>query len=195
MASPSPAPSSLFWTTRFEEDRRYLHDHWVGFLLFGVLLAVLGFIALTYAVLASLVTAVFFGYLLLIGGIFFLVGSFFTRGWGGFFLALLAGVLYLVTGAIILNHPTEGLIVYTLLLAVLFCVEGLFRIVSALVGRFHHWGWMLLSGIVTLILGVLIWQQWPFSGLYVVGLFLGINLIMSGANYIALGLAARRLAT
>jgi uncharacterized membrane protein HdeD (DUF308 family) len=72
-------------------------------------------------------------------------------------------------------------------------VEGLFRIVSALAGRFRHWEWMLFNGLVTLALGVMIWRQWPLSGLYVVGLFLGINLVLSGASYISLGLAARKL--
>jgi uncharacterized membrane protein HdeD (DUF308 family) len=64
---------------------------------------------------------------------------------------------------------------------------------SALAGRFRHWGWMVFNGIVTLALGGMIWRQWPLSGLYVVGLFLGINLVLSGAGYISLGLAARKL--
>src|SRR5262249_36049919 len=114
-------------------------------------------------------------------------------GWGGFFLSLLAGVLHLVAGFIVLNHPLEALLVYTLLMAVFFFVDGLFRIVGALAGRFHPWGWMLLNGVITLLLGVLIWRQWPLSGLYVVGLFVGINLIISGVTYIALGMPARNL--
>jgi uncharacterized membrane protein HdeD (DUF308 family) len=74
-----------------------------------------------------------------------------------------------------------------------FFVQGLFRIVGALAGRFRHWGWVLFDGVVTLLLGVMIWRQWPLSGLYVVGLFLGVNLLISGAGYVSLGLSVRRL--
>jgi len=94
---------------------------------------------------------------------------------------------------IVLEHPAEALLLYTLLLAVFFFVEGLFRIVAALAGHFRHWGWVLLNGVITLLLGVLIWRQWPLSGLYVVGLFLGINMVVEGATYINLALSARRL--
>jgi len=138
-------------------------------------------------------TALVYGCFMVVAGIFYLVGAFFTRGWGGFFLSLLAGVLYLAAGLILIDHPMEAAILYTVLLAVFFFVEGLFRIVAALAGQFRHWGWVLLNGVVTLLLGVLIWRQWPLSGLYVVGLFLGINLVVSGASYVSLGLAARKL--
>jgi uncharacterized membrane protein HdeD (DUF308 family) len=175
------------------ENVRALRANWFWFALLGAALLILGLAALSYSVLATVATALVFGYFLLAAGVFYLVGAFFTRGWGGFFLSLLAGVLHLAAGFIVLNHPLEALVVYTLLMAVFFFVEGLFRIVAALAGRFHHWGWVLLNGVITLLLGVLIWRQWPWSGLYVVGLFVGINLIISGANYIALGLTARRL--
>jgi uncharacterized membrane protein HdeD (DUF308 family) len=130
---------------------------------------------------------------MVVAGIFYIVGAFFTRGWGGFFLSLLAGVLHLAVGVIVLEHPVDVLILFTLLMAAFFFVEGLFQIIAALTGRFQHWGWMLFNGIVTLLLGAMIWRRWPFDGLYVVGLFLGINLIVSGVTYISLALNARRL--
>jgi uncharacterized membrane protein HdeD (DUF308 family) len=178
-----------------QEDLRELRDRWFWFVLLGIGLMVLGFGVLTYTgmVWATLVTALIFGCFMVAGGIVYIVGAFFTRGWGGFFLSLLAGVLYLATGVILIDHPLDAAILYTLLLAVFFFVGGLFRIVGALAGRFQHWGWMLLNGIVTLVLGVLIWRQWPLSGLYVIGLFLGIDLVISGVNYVALGLTARKL--
>jgi uncharacterized membrane protein HdeD (DUF308 family) len=150
-------------------------------------------VAMTYSVATTISTALVFGFFLLGAGVFYLAGAFFTRGWGGFFLSLLAGVLHLAAGVIILNHPFEAVVLYTLLMAVFFFVEGLFRSIAAVAGQFRHWGWVLCNGVVTLLLGVLIWRQWPLSGLYVVGLFLGINLIVSGASYVSLGLAARRL--
>ena len=72
-------------------------------------------------------------------------------------------------------------------------VGGIFKIVAALSYRFGAWGWSLASGIIDLILGVMIWQEWPASALWVIGLFLGINLVFRGINWIALGLALRAL--
>lgn len=175
------------------ESLAELRASWYWFVILGAALMLLGLMAMSYSVLASVATALAFGYFLLAAGILYIGGAFFTRGWGGFFLSLLAGVLHLAVGVIVLDRPGEALLIYTLLLAVFFFVEGLFRIVAALAGRFRHWGWMLFNGVVTLALGVMIWRQWPLDGLYVVGLFLGINLVFSGATYISLGLSARRL--
>jgi uncharacterized membrane protein HdeD (DUF308 family) len=175
------------------ESLRELRANWFWFVALGAVLMLLGLIAMSYSAFATLATAIVFGYFLLAAGIFYIVGAFFTRCWGGFFLSLLAGVLHLAVGVIVLDRPGEAVLIYTLLLAVFFFVEGLFRIVAALAGRFQHWGWMLFNGIVTLVLGVMIWRQWPLSGLYVVGLFLGIDLVISGASYVSLGLRARRL--
>jgi uncharacterized membrane protein HdeD (DUF308 family) len=177
------------------ENLKELHDNWFWFLLLGIALLVLGFALLAYdvTVWATEITVWVFGWFTLAGGIVYIVGAFFTRGWGGFFLSLFAGVLYLAAGFIMIEHPVEAAIVYTLLLAVFFFVEGLFRIIAALSGRFHHWGWVLVNGIITLLLGVLIWRQWPLSGLYVIGLFLAINMIFSGASYVSLALTARKL--
>jgi uncharacterized membrane protein HdeD (DUF308 family) len=130
---------------------------------------------------------------MLVAGVFYIVGAFFTRGWGGFFLSLLAGILHLAVGLIVVDRPVEAVLVYTLVMAVFFFVDGLFHIVSALAGQFRHWGWVLVNGVITLLLGVMIWKQWPLSGLIVVGLFLGINLVVSGVTVISLGLNARRL--
>jgi uncharacterized membrane protein HdeD (DUF308 family) len=176
-----------------QENLSEIRKNWCWFVILGVALILLGLFAMSYSMIATLATAIVFGYFLLVGGVFYIVGAFFTRGWGGFFLSLLAGILHLAVGFIVLNHPGEAVLLYTLLLAVFFFVEGLFRMVGALAGRFQHWGWMFASGAITLLLGVMIWRQWPLSGLYVIGLFIGINMIISGASYLNLGLAARRL--
>jgi len=103
------------------------------------------------------------------------------------------GVLQLIVGLICVRHPAEAAIVYTLLMAVFFMVGGLFRIVTALASPFRGRGWVLVNGIITLILGIMIWQQMPFSGLWVIGTFLGIDLIFNGWSYFLLGLDVRRL--
>jgi uncharacterized membrane protein HdeD (DUF308 family) len=198
----SPAPRSNvfsgFWNLSpvagvIRENAAELRACWCRFLILGSALVFLGLLAMSYSVIATLTTAVVFGFFLLAAGICYFVGAFFTRAWGGFFLGILAGVLSFAVGVIVLDRPFDTVLIYTLLMSVFFFVEGLFRIIGALAGQFQHWGWMLFNGFVTLALGVMIWRQWPFSGLYVVGLFLGINLAISGIGYISLGLSARKL--
>ncbi len=130
--------------------------------------------------------------MLIVGAVFYIGGSFFTGSWGGFFLTLLTGALQLVMGLICVRHPAEAAIVYTLLMAVFFMVGGLFRIVGCLAARFRGRNWVPMNGIVTLGLGIMIWQQMPFSGLWVIGTFLGIDLIFNGWSYVLLGLSVRQ---
>jgi uncharacterized membrane protein HdeD (DUF308 family) len=175
------------------EDLRGLRGVWIWFVLLGVSLVVLGVAAVAYAEIVGITTALLVGFVLVVSGLIQIAGAFLARGWGGFFLSLLGGVLSLALGVILIDHPVDALILYTLLLAVCLFVEGLFRIAAALVGRFHNWGWVLASGVVTLLLGVMIWKQWPFSGLEVVGIFVGVNMICNGLAYVTLGLSARKL--
>jgi uncharacterized membrane protein HdeD (DUF308 family) len=200
MSTPGPGPglpslpspmSPMFGV--IQENLGRLRHSWFWFVLLGFLLMVLGMGAISYSALVSVVAVWVFGWFLLAGGVFYIVGAFFTGAWGGFFLSLLAGVLYLATGFIVLEHPGEAAILYTLLLAVFFFVEGLFRIFAALSGRFRHRGWVLFNGVVTLLLGFMIWQAWPLSGLWVIGFFVGIDLIMSGVGYLMLGLSCRQI--
>ncbi len=175
------------------EDLAQLRAGWGWFVVLGMALALMGVAAIAYAEIATIKTVLIFGWLMLAAGVVYFVGAFCTRCWGGFFVSLLEGVLYLAVGLIVVDRPVEAVLVYTLVMAAFFFVDGLFRVAGSLAGRFQHWGLTLFSGIVTLLLGVMIWRQWPLSGLYVVGLFVGINLLLSGASFIRLGLAARRL--
>jgi uncharacterized membrane protein HdeD (DUF308 family) len=170
-----------------------LRANWFWFVLLGILLFVLGFIALGSVVIASLATALTIGMLILLGGIAEMVGAFWCRGWSGFFLHLLSGVLSIVIGLLFLRAPVDALFALTLLVAFFLMVGGIFKIVAALSYRFGAWGWPLASGILDLILGVLIWQELPTSALWVIGMFLGIHLMFRGVHWIALGLALRRI--
>jgi uncharacterized membrane protein HdeD (DUF308 family) len=170
-----------------------LRGNWSWFVLLGIALIVLGVIALGSVVIASLATALTIGMLILLAGIAETVGAFWCRGWSGFFLHLLSGLLSIVIGVMFLRAPVGALLALTLLVACFLMVGGIFKIVGALSYRFGAWGWALASGIIDLILGVMIWQEWPASALWVIGLFLGINLIFRGFNWIALGLALRAL--
>jgi uncharacterized membrane protein HdeD (DUF308 family) len=170
-----------------------LRGDWFWFVSLGIALIIVGCIALSSVVVASIATAVTIGILILLGGIAEMVGAFWCRGWSGFFLHLLTGVLSVVIGLFFLRAPGDALLALTLLTACFLLVGGVFKIVAALSYRFGAWGWSLASGIIDLVLGVMIWQEWPASALWVIGVFLGINLVFRGINWIGLGLALRAI--
>jgi uncharacterized membrane protein HdeD (DUF308 family) len=114
-----------------------------------------------------------------------------VRNWRGFALHLLAAGLYLLTGLFMLEDPERAAAVLTLLIAAGFLVGGLLRTIFSLVERFHGWPWVVLHGVVDLVLGIIILSGWPGSSLWVIGLFLGIDLIFHGWSWVALGLAVR----
>jgi len=177
-----------------EEVRQELAEirhNWLWFVLLGTALIIVGVIALGALVIASLATALAIGALLVVAGVTETVGASWSRGWEGFFLHLLSGVLSLVVGVLCLWAPVDALLALTLLVACLLMVGGIFKIVAALSYRFHAWGWPLVSGVIDLILGVLISLEWPASAWWVLGLFVGISLVFRGFNWIGLGLALR----
>jgi uncharacterized membrane protein HdeD (DUF308 family) len=182
-----------YFLSRVAEESHALRRNWFWFLLLGILLIVAGTLAIMYPVLATLASVEVFGYLLVFGGAVEVVSAFWAGRWGGFFLHLLGGLLYLFIGAVLIERPGLGAAGYTLMLAVFFVAAGLFRIVFALGHRFSAWGWTLLSGVITLLLGILVWRQWPASALWVIGTFVGIELIFSGWSWVMLGLAVRKL--
>jgi uncharacterized membrane protein HdeD (DUF308 family) len=186
--------------TEFREIRRAvrheleaIRGQWAWLLGLGIVLVVVGTLAIGIPLVASLATALFIGSLLLVGGIAECIGSFWTRDWSGFFLMLLMGILYIVVGLLFLNRPVTALETLTLLLACSLLVSGVFRIVGSLMYRFPHWGWILFGGVLNLVLGLLIWQQWPVSAFWVIGLFVGIDMIYSGWTWIMLALRLKSL--
>ena len=194
MATDIP-PSGFFsrLAPMTQEDLKRLKDAWLWFLILGAALIFLGVMALAYSTLFTIRTVEILGIFLIVGAVMHIAGAFFTGSWGGFFVTLMLGVLKLIVGLICVRHPAEAAIVYTLLMAVFFMVGGLFRIVAAVAGKFRGRDWVLVNGIITLILGIMIWTQLPFSGLWVIGTFLGIDLIFNGWSYFRLGLGLRRL--
>ena len=170
-----------------------LRGNWLWFVILGIALIVLGCAVLGYPLVGSLAVEMTLGILLMIAGVGEAVGSFWVRRWSGFFLHMLSGILSFVVGVLFLERPLGGLAALTLLVASFLLVGGIFKIVAATSYRFAHWGWPLLGGVIDVVLGLLIWRQYPESALWVIGLFLGINLIFRGADWIGLGLAIRSL--
>jgi len=162
---------------------------WFYFL--GILLIILGVAAIAFPFVTTIAAKIFLGWLFMIGGILQIVHAFSTRAWSEFFLDLLIGVLYVVAGGWLAFFPLTGILTLTLLLALMFIVEGVLEAGIAFRIRPHAgWVWMLLSGIVAIAVGVLLIAQLPSSAAWAIGLLVGINLIMSGFAYLFLPLAA-----
>lgn len=170
-----------------------LHDRWGWFFAWGILLVLLGVLAIAYSTVTTVISVIFFGILLCVGGGVIIFDSFKSSfgKWNEFFMHLGMGILYLIAGIILVKGPLAGSITLTLLLAIFYILLGLFRTISCLTREVTNRGWRLASSIITLLLGVLILLEWPASGLFIIGLFIGIDLIFTGWVYIVSALSAR----
>jgi uncharacterized membrane protein HdeD (DUF308 family) len=171
-----------------------LHRHWVFFFALGVALMALGIVATLTAGLSTIVAVDFFGWILVIAGAGVTIHAFWAKRWTGFFLQLLSGLLYLAAGWMLATHPELSAIALTLVIAISFVVQGAFRIGAALSTRIDGWGSLLASGIITLLLGLMIWNEWPLSGVWVIGVFVGIDMFFYGGWLVSLALSVRSLA-
>jgi uncharacterized membrane protein HdeD (DUF308 family) len=170
-----------------------LHRHWVRFLILGLLLVVLGTVGIVASGLLTLASVLLLGWILLIAGAAVAAHAFWARRWGGFFVQLIFGLLNLVVGWIMITRPGIAALSLTLLLGVSLVVQGVFRTTAALAAHADGRGWLLVSGIASLLLGILIWSEWPVSGVWVIGLFIGIDLLFYGWWLVSLALSVRHL--
>jgi len=169
--------------------------HRTWFLILGVVLIILGTIAIGSAELMTMVSVLLFGWLLIFAGLFEIIHGFARRAWGGFFINLMGGLLYGVTGLLMVSHPGIAAITLTLMIALLFIVAGTFRIFVAFSTPIQHRGWLILNGAISLILGFCIMDSWPVSGLWVIGLFIGIDMIFDGWTELMLALSSGQAST
>jgi uncharacterized membrane protein HdeD (DUF308 family) len=170
---------------------RDLRHKWGWLLAIGISMVVLGAIALFITPAATLGTILVLGWLLVVSGVVETIQSFRVRRWSGIFLHLIGGVLGILVGLLIVTHPLAGALATTLLFASFFTVIGLFRLVAAIRLKFPHWGWAAFDGAVTLLLGLLLWMEWPVSGLWFIGFAVGISLLLRGWSYIMFAIAVR----
>jgi uncharacterized membrane protein HdeD (DUF308 family) len=176
-------------------DIEELRRHWVWFLILGIALVVLGMVAIGSATLATVATMLLFGWLLTAGGVLQIIHAFWARRWGGFFIQLLVGVLQLVIGVMVANHPLATGTAVTLLMAVFFVIGGMFRLAAAVALPFDGRGWLFLSGVIDLVMGMMIWQRWPNDALWVIGLFVGVDLLIHGWWLVMLSLSVKSMPT
>lgn len=177
-----------------QAERQNLRRFWPVFLLLGIAMVGFGTAAISWACLTTLTIAAMwlFGWLLMAGGVAEIISAFWAGRWSGMVVHLLIGVLYAFVGFLFVDRPAASAVELTLIISIFMIVGGIFRIVFALGQKFHGSGWVLLNGVATLVLGVLIYKQWPASGLWVIGLFLGIEMIFNGWAWIMLAAVLRK---
>jgi len=171
----------------------YPRTSWVWFIVLGTLQILLGVFAWFDVLAATLAATLLIGAALLVGGVLQTVHSFMDRDWSGFLLHMLAGILYIIAGLLIMAEPVRGALVITVVLAVVMIVAGIFRVVLAA----RHWhmggsGLMMLGGFVSIVVGFVLYLTLPWSGLWVLGTLIAIELIIHGASWLEFGLALRR---
>jgi uncharacterized membrane protein HdeD (DUF308 family) len=164
------------------------------YVLAGVLFILLGLFAIIEPATAAMGIALLLGWLLVLGGIAHFIWTFRGGGTQRVLFQLFSAVVFLLGGFYILSHQLLAVGTLTLLLAVIIIAEGVFDIITYFrLQRAHPSGWMLLNGIVALLLGGLIWVQWPSSSAWAIGTLVGVNLLMTGVTRLMFGVAGRRI--
>lgn len=175
------------------EERERLRRSWGGFVALGVLLAVLGIAGLVFVGFTTVLSVLFIGWVFLIGGIAEVIHAIIRKGWSGFWLDLVSGIITAVAGVFILVHPFAGASVLTIFLGVVFVLGGIIRIAAGVAIRNPYSGWIALHGCISLLLGVLILAQWPNSLVWVIGTLVAADLLINGIRLISFGLALRHI--
>jgi uncharacterized membrane protein HdeD (DUF308 family) len=174
------------------EPLERLSARWGWVLALGIVMTLAGVLALGATVFATLATVTLLGAVLFVGGLVDVVSAFTARGWRGFGLALVTGILAATVGVLFMTRPLVAAGILTLLLAVMLLVNGIARIAYAVLDRFPGWGWSLASGIAAVVLGVLLFLHFPSSALWFLGLAIAIELLLRGTLWIALAFTLRR---
>ncbi len=192
-----PNPESELVLPNLASELKAMSEHWLLFLVLGISMVVVGTIAIGWSCLATVTVAatMLLGFLMLGAGVAEVVTSFQAGRWSATLLHVVVGLLYGVVGLMIIDEPERSAVQLTLIIAIFLMVSGLFRIAFALVERFNGRGWVLLNGAITTLLGMMIYKQWPESSLWVIGLFVGIELIFNGWTWIMIALGLRKAAT
>jgi len=179
-------------------DPEHMHEFGKNanrFMLWGVVLMILGVLAVSFATFSTIITVALLGFFLFVSGLITLADtfSFWWRKWSGFFAHLFFALLYIGVGLMLLNNPIEGSFSIALLLGFFYIFIGASRIGYAAMVKTPKWGWNLFNGIIALTLGCMITFSWPESSLFIIGLFVGIDLFFTGWAYFMAALAAKNL--
>ena len=173
-------------------DAKSLRAKWGWIVALGAVYLFAGFIALGSVLIATVTSVLVVGLAMIVAGVAEVFNAFQIKSWGKCLLWALLGAFYIVAGFMTFENPLFAAVLLTLALGASLVASGIMRIMLAFsMKRETPWIWVALSGIITLMLGLLILARWPINSVYVLGLFLGIDLILAGAGWIGIGLGLR----
>ena len=174
-------------------DLKAVSERWGWFMGLGILMIVLGAVAIGAPLASGIAVNLLIGWLLVISGVAHGIHAFKATGWRGGLVQILCGLLYLGVGVMMIINPIAGLLALTMTVLVYFIVSGVFKIVLAIrVETLPQRGWVTVSGVLSLVLAIYVGSQFPSSALWVIGLLVGIEMMFSGWSFVMLALAARR---
>jgi uncharacterized membrane protein HdeD (DUF308 family) len=180
-------------SARIGSEIAQLRAKWGWIVALGAVYVVAGFVALGSIVMATVASVLIVGVMMIVAGVAEVINAFQIKSWGKFVLWALLGVLYIVAGFVTFDNPLFAAVLLTLMLGASLVASGAMRITLAFGMKSETpWIWIALSGVVTLLLGLLILARWPINSVYILGVFLGIDLIMAGAGWIGLGFGLHR---
>lgn len=178
---------------RADQGLEPLRVRWGWIVTLGTVFLIAGLVALGSVVTATVVSVAVVGAMMLVSGFAEIVNAFSVKTWGKFFLWAVLGALYVIAGIVTFRNPLLAATVLTLILGMDLIVSGFLRIFLAMqITQGTPWGWVALSGVVTLLVGGMILAQWPVSSLFMLGILLGVDLVFAGVGWIGMGLALKR---
>jgi uncharacterized membrane protein HdeD (DUF308 family) len=171
----------------------HLQSKWWFLLLLGILLAVCGLVAVSFPPFFTVIAVTLLAAVLFVSGVALVITSFWAGKWSALLVQLLVGILYVMVGMLMMECKEESVKLVTLFVAVMFIVAGIFRIVASLTAKFPQWGWALLNGVLTTLVGIIIFNNLPEAKYWAIGLLVGIEMLFNGVHWIMLALAVRNL--
>ena len=169
-----------------------IRKHWGWLMFFGIVFIIMGTLGLGMSTMLTLTSVLFFGVMILVAGVLQLIDAFKAQGWKSILAYVLIALLYIAAGIIIIVDPLAASVWLTIAIALILIAVGILRIIMGLQMKpAKGWGWPIFAGVVSIILGIMIFSRWPVSGLWVIGLFVAIELIMQGWAMIAISLVAK----
>jgi uncharacterized membrane protein HdeD (DUF308 family) len=171
-----------------------LHKNWGWLMVGGILLIIFGAVGMSMTFTMTLASMLYFGILAITAAVVMLIDTFKAEGWKSKLWNLLISVLYGIAGVVMILNPAESAIWFTLFMAGFLFTVGIMRLIAGFQMRgISGWWWTVLAGVSAIILGIMIFAKWPVSGLWAIGLFVSVDLLMQGISWFSLAWAAKNV--
>src|SRR5258708_5792332 len=181
--------TNQFTENPFVRGVNEIRSSWGWFLALGIVFILFGAICIVGNIAATFATVLVFGWVLLLSGIVALFQAFRVRTWSGSFLYLLSALLRGFTGYLLIRYPAVGAVSLTRVLSSFFIVGGLFRAIGSAMLEFPRWGWSVVSGVGSCVLGIMLLAQMPVSSVWFIGFAVGVDMIVDGVSLVSLAMA------